>query len=90
VRLQIAALRDFGLAYDGLGSNSVVPVMSAARPLFHRKRLVPQDALPEPQLEKIVGHVCTVFNLARRSASNPWELYFVPDRSRTQAQKGSR
>jgi hypothetical protein len=41
--LGTAALRDFNLVYDRLGSNSVVPVMSAARPLFPRKRKFIRD-----------------------------------------------
>jgi hypothetical protein len=36
-RLGTAALRDFDPANDRLGSKSVIAVMSAARPLFHRK-----------------------------------------------------
>src|SRR5262245_17330837 len=35
---ETVALRDFNLAYVRLGSNSVIAAMSAARPLFHRKR----------------------------------------------------
>jgi hypothetical protein len=32
------ALRDFNPAYVRFGSNSVIAAMSAAQPLFHRKR----------------------------------------------------
>jgi hypothetical protein len=35
---QAIAVLDFNLAYDRFVSNPVFEVMSAARPLFHRKR----------------------------------------------------
>jgi len=35
---ETAALRDFAPAYDRCGSNSVIAVMSAARPLFHQEQ----------------------------------------------------
>jgi hypothetical protein len=38
LRQGLAALRDFGPANDRSGSNSVIAVVSAARPLFHQKR----------------------------------------------------
>src|SRR5260370_15277886 len=43
LRQETAALRDFGPAYGRFGSNSVVPVMSAARPLFPRQRTSIRD-----------------------------------------------
>jgi hypothetical protein len=46
-------MRDFATCYDRLGSDSVIPVMSAARPLFPRKRKFIRDLA--------MSHMCHVW-----------------------------
>jgi hypothetical protein len=65
--------------------------------LIARSRSVPQldafvvwqEASPEPEMEEIARHVCSPSN-SELIYSKPCDVYFVPDRSRVQAQKGSR
>ncbi len=50
---ETAALRDFGPAYDRSGSDSVVAVMSAARPLIPRKRTSIRDLAMSHSCQKL-------------------------------------
>src|SRR5262249_6912373 len=47
--------------------------------------VVRQEASPEPEVKEIARHVCSPLN-SEPPYSKPCDFYFVPERSRTQAQ----
>jgi hypothetical protein len=88
---ETAVLRDFEPAYDRSGSDSVIPVMSDARPLFPRKRTSIRDlAMSQKCQQRSLDHVGAIASSRGAATTLPHRhryqvLRFIPSEKRVLA-----